>query len=144
MYPVTECFARKKKKKKRETRTKKGTDDLLGKAAFRFKLRCCRVTAWEALVLRVRQRAYRQRSAKELNYIEPIIIIIRRRRRRRRIIIIIMIIIIIIGVQYYYTDVQEERKEARKTWNELRWLAQGRSGWRNFVDASCSNGSEED
>lgn len=33
--------------------------------------------------------------------------------------------------------VERERAEAGKTWNELTWLAQDRSGWRKFVDALC-------
>ena len=39
---------------------------------------------------------------------------------------------------------EAEMEEAGKTWNELRWLAHDRSGWRSFVDALCSTGSEED
>ena len=34
--------------------------------------------------------------------------------------------------------IDEERKAAGKTWNELRWLAQDRDGWRTFVGALCS------
>ena len=34
--------------------------------------------------------------------------------------------------------IEEERKEAGKTWNELQWLAQDRNLWRNFVGALCS------
>ena len=36
--------------------------------------------------------------------------------------------------------IDDERKEAGKTWNELRWLAQDRTQWRNFVGALCSQG----
>ena len=35
--------------------------------------------------------------------------------------------------------VDEERTKAGKTWNELRWLAQDRVGWRAFVGALCSS-----
>ena len=60
------CFANKKKEKKRE----RGemvfpSQNLLGSLRpFRFNSFC---SLWEALVLRLRQRAYRQRSAKVLN-----------------------------------------------------------------------------
>ncbi|KAI8493069.1 hypothetical protein Bbelb_290730 [Branchiostoma belcheri] len=40
--------------------------------------------------------------------------------------------------------VEEEMKAAKKTWHEIGWLAQDRSGWRKFVSALCSTGSEED
>ena len=36
--------------------------------------------------------------------------------------------------------IEDERKETGKTWNELRWLAQDRNQWRNFVGALCSQG----
>ena len=36
--------------------------------------------------------------------------------------------------------IDEERKTAGKTWNELRWLAQDRDQWRTFVGALCSKG----
>ena len=35
---------------------------------------------------------------------------------------------------------EDERKKAGKTWNELRWLAQDRDEWRKFVGALCSQG----
>ena len=38
--------------------------------------------------------------------------------------------------------VENEMKEAGKTWNELTWLAQDRDAWRSFVGALCSRGSE--
>ena len=34
--------------------------------------------------------------------------------------------------------VDSEREEAGKTWNELKWLAQDRVGWRKFVGDLCS------
>ena len=37
-----------------------------------------------------------------------------------------------------------EMREAGKTWNELSWLAQDRDGWRRFVGALCSIRSPED
>ena len=40
--------------------------------------------------------------------------------------------------------VEEEMKEAGKTWNELSWLAQDRDEWRSFVVALCSRWSQED
>ncbi len=40
--------------------------------------------------------------------------------------------------------VEEELTEAGKTWYELRWLAQDWPGWKGFVGALCSTGSEED
>ena len=40
--------------------------------------------------------------------------------------------------------VEDEMKAEGKTWNELRWLAQDRVGWRRLVGALCSSWSEED
>ena len=40
--------------------------------------------------------------------------------------------------------VEEEMKMAGKTCIELGWLVQDRAGWRRFVGALCSSGSEED
>ena len=40
--------------------------------------------------------------------------------------------------------IEAEMEEAGKNWGELGWLAQDRPGWRSFVDAFCSTGSEED
>ena len=40
--------------------------------------------------------------------------------------------------------VEEEMREAGKTWNELNWLAQDRDGWRKLVGALCSSGNQED
>ena len=37
---------------------------------------------------------------------------------------------------------EEDMKEAGKTWNELRWLAQDRSGWRALVGALCSSSGQ--
>ena len=37
-------------------------------------------------------------------------------------------------------SIEEEREKAGKTWNELKWLAQDRDGWRNFVGALCFQG----
>ena len=46
---------------------------------------------------------------------------------------------------YPETDkVRQRWREQGKTWNELRWLAEDPPGWRNFADAFCSTGSEED
>ena len=39
---------------------------------------------------------------------------------------------------------EEEVKAANKTWHEVRWLAQDREAWRNFVAALCSTGSDQD
>ena len=39
-------------------------------------------------------------------------------------------------------SVDAEREEAGKTWNELKWLAQDRDGWRSFVGDLCFQGSE--
>ena len=36
--------------------------------------------------------------------------------------------------------IERERADVGKTWNELNWLAQDRSGWRKFVDALCFKG----
>ena len=41
--------------------------------------------------------------------------------------------------------VEGEMKAARKTWHEVRWMAQDRKDWKKFVSALCSTkGSEED
>ncbi|XP_078581995.1 uncharacterized protein LOC144865280 [Branchiostoma floridae x Branchiostoma japonicum] len=41
--------------------------------------------------------------------------------------------------------VEGEMKAARKTWHEVRWMAQDRKDWKKFVSALCSiKGSEED
>ena len=39
--------------------------------------------------------------------------------------------------------VEEEMREEGKTWNELRWLAQDRAGWKKLVGALCSSRSQE-
>ena len=39
--------------------------------------------------------------------------------------------------------IEQEKKAAGKTWNEVSWLAQDRDGWRKFVGALCSSRSEE-
>ena len=59
-------FAHKKKHEKREEKDERDRDPTWERKSLSIQLRC-RVTAWEALVLRLRQRAYRQLSATELN-----------------------------------------------------------------------------
>jgi len=40
--------------------------------------------------------------------------------------------------------VEEEMREAGKTWNELSWFAQDRKGWRDFVGALCPGTWDEE
>ena len=40
--------------------------------------------------------------------------------------------------------VEAEMNEMGKTWHELKWMAQDREGWKRYVGALCSTGSEED
>jgi hypothetical protein len=37
--------------------------------------------------------------------------------------------------------VEEEAREAGKTWNEVKWLTANRTRWRSFTDALCSRRS---